>query len=86
MPVGRRVVFVIVDTREAVVLDLGYNPEDGPEKRALVTVSAWGDLLLVVATGYHSLTPVRALIDIAASVQPVNEQTWHRLATRAHSG
>jgi hypothetical protein len=71
-----------VGGRDAVVLDLGWNREEGPSIRDLVTTTTWGDLLVVRSQG-SSLRSIGSLVDIAGSVRPVNEQTWQRFVARA---
>jgi hypothetical protein len=70
-----------VGGKEALVLDLGFAPEVGRSLRALITVTAWGDLLFVVGQG-TPMRSVRSVVDIAESVRPVDEQAWQRFVAR----
>lgn len=72
-----------VNARDAVELDLSSTLENGNALRVLLTVTAWGELLAVVAQGSPRSVP--SMIQIAESVRPVDNRTWQHLVTRAHT-
>ncbi|HEY8546787.1 MAG TPA: hypothetical protein VIL36_17120 [Acidimicrobiales bacterium] len=76
-----------VDGRPGVVLETPGNPEaDGyGALRAVVTSTAGGDLLVVVARGAER-PPADELVAVAASVEPAGPEEWEATVLEAQGG
>lgn len=76
---------VDVDGRPGVALDQVDDSAWIHGLRAVVTATSGGDLLLVVAQGQDP-PDVDELIDVAASVEPTDQESWEDLVLEARGG